>query len=84
MTEEFEFSYESEPGTYQPENQDKDEMAHIFDGDVHPAIKKLQESGFGICAMCGHKHPLDKLENLVGGNWYICKSCKDSQSRRRI
>lgn len=63
---------------------DKDEMAHVFDGEIHPKVKVMHDQGFGICCTCGHKLPLEKLESLSDGVYHICEHCKDWQNRRKF
>lgn len=63
---------------------EKDEMAHVFDGETHPAIKKLHEEGYGICAICGRKLVLEKLELMADGQYHSCKKCKEYKTRPRL
>ena len=67
----------------EPEKQEKQKMAFIFDGEISPTLQKLHDEGYGICAICGRKLLLDVLETMADGKYHSCEACKDWKLRPR-
>lgn len=66
---------------YEPEKIEDEEMAYVFDGELHPAIKMLNEQGYGICHICGRKKELEKLHQLA--DQLMCADCLEFKTAKK-